>query len=290
MITKPMLAGKVEDLAAVRYPVLVTPKLDGIRCLKINGKALTRSFKPIPNKHIREWIESNLPDGVDGELMCEGTFQEATGGVMRESGEPEFTYYIFDYITGPSITPYVDRMKDLKRANFNGHCKLVLPVEVRSETELKVIEEKFISEGFEGLMMRTPNSPYKFGRSTEREGWLLKLKRFEDDEAIVIAINEQMHNENEAQKDAFGRTKRSTAKAGLVGSGVAGGFIVKCKKFRNDFGIGMGDSEMAKEVWANRGKYIGAIVKFKYQPIGSTVDAPRFPGFVGFRDKRDISK
>ena len=46
-ITKPMLAGKCERPDALNFPVLATPKLDGIRCLKIGGRALTRSFKPI---------------------------------------------------------------------------------------------------------------------------------------------------------------------------------------------------------------------------------------------------
>ena len=40
-ITKPMLATKCECPAALRFPVLATPKLDGIRCLKLGGKALT---------------------------------------------------------------------------------------------------------------------------------------------------------------------------------------------------------------------------------------------------------
>jgi len=71
-ITKPMLAGKCEQPEALRFPVLATPKLDGIRCLKIEGRALTRSYKPISNRFAREWIEANLPDGVDGELAGDG--------------------------------------------------------------------------------------------------------------------------------------------------------------------------------------------------------------------------
>jgi DNA ligase-1 len=39
---KPMLATKCENPAALKFPVLATPKLDGIRCLKLGGKALTR--------------------------------------------------------------------------------------------------------------------------------------------------------------------------------------------------------------------------------------------------------
>ena len=64
-IVKPMLAGKCERPNCLRFPVLATPKLDGIRCLKINSRALTRSFKPVSNQFTRRWIEGNLPDGVD---------------------------------------------------------------------------------------------------------------------------------------------------------------------------------------------------------------------------------
>ena len=59
-ITKPMLAGKCERPDALSFPVLATPKLDGIRCLKIKGRALTRSFKPVSNRFTREWIEGDV--------------------------------------------------------------------------------------------------------------------------------------------------------------------------------------------------------------------------------------
>jgi len=86
-IVKPMLAGKCERPNCLRFPVLATPKLDGIRCLKINSRALTRSFKPVSNQFTRRWIEGNLPDGVDGELIVKGaTFSETAGHVGRESG------------------------------------------------------------------------------------------------------------------------------------------------------------------------------------------------------------
>jgi len=71
-ITKPMLASKCERPDLLPFPVLPTPKLDGIRCIKIGGKALTRSFKPISNRFARVLIEANLPDGLDGESMLRG--------------------------------------------------------------------------------------------------------------------------------------------------------------------------------------------------------------------------
>jgi len=45
---KPLLAAKLESLDQLRYPVLATPKLDGIRCLLWQGRAMTRKLKPIP--------------------------------------------------------------------------------------------------------------------------------------------------------------------------------------------------------------------------------------------------
>ena len=81
-------------------------------------------------------------------------------------------------------------------------------------------------------MIRTPDSPYKCGRSTEREGWLLKIKRFEDAEAVVLDTYEGMSNQNDAQRDAFGRTKRSLAQAGKVGRGELGGFVVRHAGYR----------------------------------------------------------
>jgi len=59
MITKPMLAGKCTNKNNIKYPVLATPKLDGIGCLVIDGNAVSRTFKPIPNKYIRQEIWDN---------------------------------------------------------------------------------------------------------------------------------------------------------------------------------------------------------------------------------------
>jgi DNA ligase-1 len=139
-------------------------------------------------------------------------------------------------------------------------------------------------------MLRDPVGPYKFGRSTAKEGYLLKMKRFEDHEATVVGVVEQMRNENEATKDALGRTKRSTAKAGKVGKDTLGAFRVKAsipygvgmRGFRIvefEIGSGMNDAQRA-EFW--KSPPIGALVTFKCQ--GFTPDGlPRFPIFKGIR-------
>ena len=290
-IKKPMLAGKCEQPEALSFPVLAAPKLDGIRCLKINGQALTRSFKPISNKFAREWIEANLPDGLDGELMLRGgTFNATTSAIGRESGEPDFVFHVFDYVSEGIDVPYACRVRELERLPQWERVEKVLPVEIKNAEELAAYEEKCLAEGYEGVMVRDPAGPYKCGRSTEREGWLLKIKRFADAEAEVLEPYEGMSNQNEAERDAFGRTKRSLSKAGMVGRGELGGFIVRALDTGVEFRLGynhvLGGIDRVS-LWIKKETLIGRLVKFRHQPSGAK-EAPRFPKFLGFREAWDL--
>lgn len=290
-IKKPMLAGKCERPEALNFPVLAKPKLDGIRCLKIGGQALTRSFKPISNTFAREWIEANLPDGVDGELMLRGgTFNATTSAIGRESGEPDFVFHVFDFVSEGIDVPYACRVRELERLPEWEHVAKVLPVEICDAEEVAAFEERCLAEGYEGVMVRDPAGPYKCGRSTEREGWLLKIKRFEDAEAVVLESYEGMSNQNEAERDAFGRTKRSLSKAGMVGRGELGGFVVRVVETGVEFRLGynhvLGGVDRVS-LWERREELVGRLVKFRHQPSGAK-DAPRFPKFVGWREAWDL--
>ena len=291
-ITKPMLAAKCGDPAALPFPMLATPKLDGIRCLKVGGKALTRSFKPVSNRFVREWIEANLPDGVDGELVLRGgTFSETTSAIGARDGRPDFVFHVFDHVAAGLDRRYVERMGDLAAADFDqSRVVKVLPVRVDGPGALARYEEQCLAAGYEGVMVRTPDSPYKCGRSTEREAWLLKIKRFEDAEAVVLETYEGMSNMNEAGVDAFGRTKRSMAQAGMVGRGELGGFVVRHALSGVEFRLGynhvLGGVDRVS-LWSRRDSLVGKLVKFKHQPSGAK-DAPRFPKFVGFREAWDM--
>ena len=291
-ITKPMLASKCECLTSLHFPLLATPKLDGIRCLKIKGRALSRSFKPISNTFTREWIEANLPDGVDGELLVNGTtFSETAGHIGRESGEPDFRFHVFDYVSEGVDVSYTCRMQELARLPEYARVQKVLPIEITTLEQLVAYETQCVAEGFEGVMIRTPDSPYKCGRSTEREGFLLKIKRFEDAEAVVFDTYEGLSNHNPAEKDAFGRTKRSSSMENKIGRGELGGFIVRHLATGVEFRLGynhvLGGMDRVK-LWQQRQSLVGKIVKFMHQPSGAK-EAPRFPKFIGFREAWDMS-
>ena len=170
------------------------------------------------------------------------------------------------------------------------HVVKVLPVAIRNAAELAAYEEQCLAEGYEGVMVRTPDSPYKCGRSTEREAWLLKIKRFEDAEAVVLESYEGMTNQNAAELDAFGRTKRSMSQAGMVGRGELGGFVVRHVVTGVEFRLGynhvVGGIDRVT-LWLRRETLIGRVVKFSHQPSGAK-EAPRFPKFLGFREAWDM--
>lgn len=295
MITKPMLAVKCSDVTKLKFPVLATPKLDGIRCVKVNGKALSRKFLPIPNAFIRSLIEQFFPDGVDGELIVPGaSFNDTSSAVMSSDGMPDFKYFVFDYVPGALDVPYRIRMHALEDMKLFGKgefvMKRVLPVTINNVDELNAYETKCLNEGYEGVMVRDPNGPYKLGRSTENEGWLLKVKRFEDAEAKVIELVELQRNDNEATKDNVGHTKRSTHAENMTPMGVLGAIRVKDLKTGVEFSIGSGfDAAQRKAIWEHRADYVGELVKYKHQPSGAKeAGAPRFPVFIGFRHTNDM--
>lgn len=292
MIKKPMLAQKMEDWSKIKYPVFATPKLDGIRCLMINGKALTRKFKNIPNKSIADYLESKFVDGLDGEIIIPNkSFNEIQSLVMSEDGCPDFQYWIFDYVIDDKSKSYLDRMRDLEiysRKNKDNKAIYLLPKRIDDEDELKKYENQCLKEGFEGIMIRSGNGPYKEGRSTVREGYLLKIKRFVDAEGIIIGFEEKMHNENEAEIDELGHTKRSSKKANLKPANTLGALILKDIKTNAQFSVGTGfDDNLRKEIWNNKEKYLNKIVTYKSQPYGKK-ELPRCPVFKGFRSEDDL--
>jgi len=293
MITRPLLAATLEDVSSLKFPVLATPKLDGIRVLKVDGKAVTRKFKPIPNTHIRELLEKHLPDGIDGEIMTEGTFNDIQSKVMSFDGEPDFTFYAFDFVQSDLNRDYKERIDDLLHHFVDNPTKefqviVLYPVWIHSPEQLFEYEKTCLEQGYEGVMIRTPDGKYKCGRSTSKEQILMKLKRFYDAEAQIVGFEEKMHNENKQEKDEFGLSKRSTKKGGLIPADTLGALIVEDLKTGVKFGIGSGfTDELKKEIWIHRKKYKNKIVKYKYQSVG-VKDAPRFPVFLGFRSKLDL--
>lgn len=298
---RPLLADKItseEGLAKLRYPLFVSPKLDGLR-LRIDPAlgGISRTAKPLPNHHLQDIILRNLSwmRFLDGEAICgdptaPDVFNKTQSAFMSHGGNPDLHYYIFDHWFLPT-TAYDLRYLHAKeivqqnQAAFSetgGSLNLVPQEVAHNKQEVLDLESKYLALGYEGIMLRDPHGKYKFGRSTVKEQILVKFKRVADDEAIVVGFEALERNDNPLTRDAFGLAKRSAHTAGKRVDNLLGNLIVEHPTF-GQFSIGSGfDFDTREEVWLHQDRYHGKTVTFKYQPVG-TIDKPRFPIFKGFR-------
>ena len=300
---KPMLAGTCKDINSIKLPIMVSPKLNGIRCIiHPTMGAVTRNLKPIPNIYMREKL-NKLSVSFDGELIvgkitATNVWNASDSGVMTEEGKPNFSYHIFDIAPKYSNEPYFARHGRMTRAmdkcidRQHQYLRSIRHVVLKNIPDIKVYEETMVSIGYEGIMLRDPLGPYKYGRSTEKEGWLLKLKRVHDAEGTIVGFREKLRNDNIATTSLLGYTERSSHKANKHGAGTLGSLIVKAKftgwtNLMDDgvtFNIGTGfNDDLRKKIWREAAKMIGRIVKFKYQSL-SPDGKPIFPVFLGFRN------
>jgi DNA ligase-1 len=282
VIWKPALAYRIKELSQLRFPLLCTPKFDGIRCVIQGGYALTRSFRLVPNDHIRRHLEI-LPDGTDGEIMA-GSFSETQSAVMRKHGEPDFRFFAFDFATDLSV-PYERRAESLtKFTNFQyPWVEIVLPTPVANLDEFLEFEEKCLAAGYEGVVSRAPGSPYKCGRSTRSEAYMCKWKRVQDSEAVALSFKEERENQNDIVPDLWGYARRPGGGSERVGKGTMGGVEARDVHTGVVFGCGSGFSAAERQhVWDNQAAYIGCTFTYSYQDVG-VLEKPRFPRFKGWR-------
>lgn len=291
---KPMLAVEA-DLTKLKFPLIASPKLDGVRALVKGGVVLSRSLKPIPNEHVQKLFGRPELEGLDGELIVgsptdKDCFNNTSAAVRRSSGEPEVRFHVFD--KWDVQLPFEGRQRATLQALCESPAGLVQvrQVLIRDLGELLNHEQRCLNVGYEGVILRSPEGPYKFGRSTAKEGYLLKLKRFKDSEARVLAVEELMHNANEATKNELGQTERSTHKENLVPAGTMGRLLVEDTHTKQQFYIGTGfTAEQRAWWWSNKWQAKASIlyVKYKFFPVG-VKELPRHPVYLGLREDFDM--
>jgi DNA ligase 1 len=300
---KPMLAVDCGGVDNVVFPVIASPKLDGVRAIITHAGVLSRTLKPIPNIRVQALLDG-LPGGLDGELIAgdptaPDAYRKTVSMVMSDDAPIDgLKYHIFDVQEDGPFTARFLRLVNIFANLENADALEFVPqTTVTSADRLSELEAEWVSLGYEGAILRSPDGPYKHGRSTAKEGYLLKLKRFVDSEAEVLGLTELMHNGNEKTVNELGRTARSSHKAGKTGMGVLGALQVRDIKSGVEFEIGTGFTAAERvDIWrrwlaeafdAPGFSKLPRLAKYKYFAGGSK-DKPRFPVFLGWRDKRDV--
>lgn len=293
---KPLLSAKAdrEDFHRLTYPLLASPKLDGIRAVVLNGQLVSRTLKPIPNDFIRNTLSRPEYEGLDGELIVGSPtdpdiYLKTNSAVMSKDGQPDFTYFVFDKYN--LTAPFSARLQAITVDRHPGAPISVLGhVDIFNEKDLISYQEWCLNQGYEGVMLRKPSASYKYGRSTLKEQTLVKVKVFEDGEATIVGMTEEMHNANEATTNALGHTERSSHKENKVGKGRMGTLVVRDPDNGIEFEIGTGfTAQQRAEFWSQASDVLGRVIKYKFFAHG-VKDRPRHPVFIGFRDPIDMGE
>lgn len=291
-----MLAATPESLDDLRFPLVASRKLDGVRCITTGNGVISRTFKPFPNNKLQEKF-GGLPANLDGELIAgpwnaDDVLRRTVSTVMTEQACVEdVTFYVFDCVDRPNI-PFGERhLYDMNIGRL-GYKDVVVHDQTYIDTRNNLDEyaSRCFDEGFEGVITRDPKAPYKFGRSTMREQGMVKIKRWRDAEAEIIGWEPLQHNQNVATTNALGHTERSSHKAGKVASDELVGKLHCRTKEGVEFSIGGGPGltmDLRREFYQFSDKLIGKFVKYSYIPYGEK-DKPRNPKFLGIRHPMDM--
>jgi DNA ligase-1 len=298
---RPLLARAVGADEKLRYPLIASPKIDGVRCVVIGGVPTSRALIPLPNRNLASLLPWDELNGLDGELVigppnAPDAYNRTTSAVMSHNASLDgLVFYVFDDFSAPS-EPYFmrlmsayDRRHDGKTAMY-ANIELLASHECNARSEIDRWDDSYTSRGYEGLMLRDPMAAYKFGRTAKKGAELLKLKGWKDSEAVIIKVHPLMRNTNAQERNELGLAKRSTSQANLVPDSLVGSFDVRDVHTGVEFNLGGGPwftDQNRREAWAARDTLPGQLMKYKFQPSG-TKDKPRFPGALGFRSPIDM--
>ncbi len=265
----------IPSIGEIKYPVLASPKLDGIRCVAIDGVAYSRTMKKIPNAYIQRMFKELNLDGLDGELMLDGGFESVASMVMSVTHERSHAFYynVFD-CHNAVMAPFTARVAEARERvtrYCNPHVRLLPQLIMQDSIQMTIYLAACLDQGFEGAIVRDPKGPYKQGRSTMNQGWMLKLKIFKETEATIMGFEELLRNEDTSTNKNENMVPADTLGALVMAQGDM------------TFKIGSGfNTQQRDEIWQNKAHYIGKRVTYKYQEL-TKYGKPRFPTFKGVR-------
>jgi DNA ligase-1 len=288
------------NLDEIKYPLLASIKLDGIRCVLKTGNIFSRSLKNIQCEQLRAKFEAlrqyaHLNNCIlDGEIYSPDlTFQQITHFVMTQDLQGEaipddLNFYCFDRVQDENYNEYfIDRIKRLETVRCPGIVHVAQTL-VSSKEEVLALFDKAIAGGKEGLILRDPMSRYKCGRGTIKEGLIYKVKPWVTYDSIVTGVDQATAVNEGAEKktNELGRSVTSKKIGDRHVIDQAANFFVLHNGQELKVSLSSMTHEERDETWANRDSLIGKTIEYKGMEVGMK-DLPRHPVFIRYREDKD---
>lgn len=282
-----MLAHKYDPKRVENWPVLVEPKLDGMRCLaKITPdnqvNFVSRNGKPITSiSHLEAdiktlinnlWSEREHIVYLDGELTSGDNFNISISDLRKKDTKAENAlFHVFDFIycqelqkPDRTLPTHMNRQLTLQKlfdlsleADVTGRVRPVVFKTCFSDEDIRQYYEEIRDQGGEGVIIKPTDSIYEPKRSY---AWM-KIKDQQSEDLKVVDILE-------------GEGKYT---------GHMGKLVVDFNGVEVKVGTGFSDAER-EALWKN--PPIGRIAEVEYHEV--TPDGSlRHPRFKGFRDDKE---
>ena len=276
------------DWSVIPFPVFGSPKMDGFRGMIQRATLVSRNGLPVKNKELQARFGRKEYEGLDIELTAglpngESVFNATSRVVKKADAKAEHVRAnIIDFMAQKNSVPFsLEQRISVLKANYGVFQRsrgfyLIKQTLIKDVSQLKSFEASCLTDGYEGVMLRRadqgpyPQKPGKQNRSTLKEFYLARLKRFETDDAVIVEYHPLEHNMNE-ERTATGA--RSSKKAGIVVDvHRVGSVTLRDVKTGKEFDTTVGSTWLRE--WKGWAGAVGKTVRYKYQLVG-TVDRPR---------------
>ena len=286
-VLKPMLAKKYQDVSIklLENEWYASRKINGVRCLIFykDGELKTRSRGAtnydVAIKHILthptliDYFNKHQNLILDGEIFKFGyTLNKISGLCRKQEFDPDMCnleFYLYDIVD--TTKPFPDRLNVINQLKndlslsfspereWNDELKIqVLPQEkVSGADNIKKLHDKFVSEGWEGLVIRDLTSVYKPG---QRGSMMLKYKAYQDAEYEIVGLTEGLRREDFT-------------------------FLMKTPSGELFNAKPIGSREIKEGYRNNLNDMIGKMATIKYfEMSGAGTDIPQQPIWIGLRE------
>lgn len=173
-----------DDIPLSQY--WVSEKYDGVRALWDGKQLISRQGNVY---HAPAWFTRGFPQQhLDGELwIARGQFERLVSTVQKakpvDSEWQQVRYMVFELPYGKGT--FTDRLQTLRKIldhTPSPYIQLVPQYQLQTHQQLMAKLVEVTRQGAEGLMLHRGDALYTTGRSDD----LLKVKRYQDDEAVVM--------------------------------------------------------------------------------------------------------